>query len=155
MSENKIATLAQVLTSVQNTLVNQSKVTIYRFDIFKGAVDAEGKVTKVKSLGAAYLRDGLRTYTVNLKTFLNEKFYLLPNTKPERTADFVILTREASQNLGRKYFWNNVGEGHILEGANHGLMQLRWDLLPNDIFMTLHPINSTEVSDVARGSEAA
>lgn len=133
-------------------------VTVYRFDLFKGVKDANGKVSKVKSVGSSYIREGLKTYTVHLKTFLKDTFYLLPNTKPTITkADFVVLTRELAQNSGKKYFWNSVGEGRILDGVNHGLMQLSWDvLMADDIYMALHPINATELPEAQRlAAEAA
>jgi hypothetical protein len=137
---------------------NGPTVTVYRFDIFKGATDAEGKVAKIKSVGSAYIREGLKTYTVHLKALLKDTFYLLPNTKPTTTdAEFVILTREPAQNSGKKYFWNNVGEGRVLDGVNHGVMQLSWDvLMADDIYMTLHPINVSELPDAVKAaSEAA
>lgn len=133
-------------------------VTVYRFDIFKGAQNSDGKVVKIKSVGSAYIREGLKTYTVHLKAFLKDTFYLLPNSKPVHSdADFVILTREPAQNAGRKYFWNNVGEGRILDGANHGIMRLSWDvMMADDIYMTLHPINVSELPEALRvASEAA
>lgn len=139
-------------------VTTNSNVTVYRFDIFKGVKDAEGKVIKAKAVGSAYIREGLKTYTVHLKTFLKDTFYLLPNTRPDISdADFVILTREPAQNSGKKYFWNNVGEGRMLKDANHGIMQLSWDvLIANDLYMTLHPINATELPDAVRlASEAA
>jgi hypothetical protein len=134
------------------------KTTIYRYDLFKGAKDSSGTVTKIKSIGNAYIREGLKTYTVHLKTFLKDTFYLLQNTNPRHSnADYVILTRELAQHSGKKYFWSNVGEGRVLEGPNHGLMHLAWDVfLSDDIYMTLHPINVSEVPEAARlASEAA
>lgn len=130
---------------------NATKVTVYRFDIFKGFKNSSGKVTKIKSVGSAYIREGLMTYTVHLKALLKDTFYLLPNTKPNTDADFVILTREAAQKAGKKYFWNNVGDGRILTDENHGIMQLSWDvLMADDIYMTLHPINVSELPDAAK-----
>jgi hypothetical protein len=135
----------------QNAGREPAHVTVYRFDIFKGSKDSEGKITKIKSVGSAYIREGLKTYTVHLKTFLKDTFYLLPNTRPVSTvSDFVILTREAAQNSGKKYFWNNVGLGNILEGSNHGVMELLWDVLPEGIYMTLHPTNVSELPDAQR-----
>lgn len=142
MTNNNVTKLADVMESVRQRLNTQDKVTVYRFDIFKGKQDQDGKVVKIKSVGSAYLRDGLKTYTVNLKTLLGDKFYLLPNSKPEMGADFVILTREPAQNLGRKYFWNNVGDGRVLDGPNAGIMRLTWDIFAGDIYMNLHPRTS-------------
>ena len=136
----------------------ENTVTVYRFDLFKGVKDATGKITKIKSVGSAYIREGLKTYTVHLKTLLKDTFYLLPNTRTDLSgADFVILTREPAQNSGKKYFWNSVGEGKLLDGVNHGTMQLSWDvLMADDLYMTLHPMNVSELPDAVRlASEAA
>lgn len=134
-----------------------SFVTVYRFDLFKGVKDLEGKVKKIKTVGSAYIREGLKTYTVHLKTLLKDTFYLLPNSKQTMSnADFVILTREVAQNPGKKYFWNNVGEGRVLNGENEGIMELIWDILGPDLYMTLHPINVSEIPQAVRlASEAA
>src|SRR5687768_10220698 len=131
----KINQLRQIMTNITPKPKEVKPVASYRFDIFKGQMGTDEKIKKVRSVGSAYLKDGQRTYIVNLKTFLNEKFFLLPNSKPENKFDFVILTREPAQNISRKYFWNNVGEGIFLEGLNHGLMKLSWDVLANDLYM--------------------
>jgi hypothetical protein len=124
---------------------NQKKTTVYRFDVFKGILDENGKVIKTKSVGSAYVREGLSTYTVHLKTFLKDTFYLLQNTKSP-SPDFVILTREPAQNLNRKYFWNSVGEGIVLDGLNKGIMKLNWDVVGTDLYMTVEPISVTEIA---------
>ena len=72
----------------------------------------------MRSVGAAYLRDGIKTYEVTLKTFLKDEFFRLPNHKADLKADFVILTREPAQTLKRKYFWNSVGLGQIMDGIS-------------------------------------
>lgn len=123
---------------------NESKVTVYRFDVFKGEVDSSGKVKKIKSIGSAYVREGLSTYTLHLKTFLKDSFYLLQNTRSENP-DFVILTRESAQNLNRKYYWNNVGAGTVLDGVNAGIMRLKWDIFSDDLYMTVEPMKVTEI----------
>ena len=132
-------------------------VTVYKFDLFKGTKDPQGKILKIKSVGSAYIREGLRTYTVHLKALLKDSFYLLPNSRPTITdADFVILTREPSQTSGRKYFWNNVGEGRVLQGENHGLMELVWDIFSSDLYMTLEPLNVSSLpEEVKLAAEAA
>ena len=128
--------------------------TIYRYDLFKGSIGADGKVTKVRSVGSAYNREGQTTLTVTLKTFLEDKFFLLPNTKADNPANYVILTREIAHNIKRKYFWNSVGDGRILEGVNHGLMKLSWDVLSDDIYMSLHPMKGREAGQVDSDSAA-
>jgi hypothetical protein len=133
-------TLERAIQNAQARAENQAKV--YRFDIFKGVEDSEGKVQKIRSVGSAQLLEGAKTYTVYLKTLLKDVFFLLPEQKRMTRGDYVILTREPSQTAGRKYFWNNIGECYLLDGANAGLMRLSFDLFgAEDIYMSLHPIN--------------
>ena len=150
-----VAKLSEVLDSVRERLNSSEKAPVYRFEIFKGKRDSSGKVVKVKAVGAAYLREGLKTYTVHLKTFLQDKFYLLPNSKPDTKAEFVILTREPAQFLGKKYFWNNVGAGHLLDGINHGVLQLDWDVLAGDLYMNLHAVNVSETPEATHADVSA
>lgn len=154
VESSNVMNFSQVVENIRQKSENQQTINVYRFDIFKGKRDNDGKVTKVKPVGAAYLRDGMKTYTVILKTFLQDRFYLLPNTKAGADCDFVVLTRELAQNIGRKYFWNNVGSGKILAGANHGLMELAWDVLAGDLYMSLHPTNVTELPEASRADAA-
>lgn len=134
--------LAEKIEQPQTAQPTQEKQKAFRFDVFKGAVDANGKVHKLKSVGNGYLVEGCKTYSIYLKTFLDDVFYLLPEQKKMTKADYVILTREPSQNPNRKYFWNNVGEGVLLTGENAGLLQLSWDVLgAQDIYLNLYPRN--------------
>lgn len=145
MGPSKLANIGAIVNSVQMIANRTEPQNGYRFDIFKGTVGPDGKITRVRSVGSAYLRDGMKTYVVALKTFLEDRFYLLPNTKSENEAEFVILTREAAQHINRKYFWNSIGDGKILEGTNAGLLKLNWDVLSDDIYMSLHPIKISEI----------
>ncbi len=132
--------LASVIQNVQARAAIRGKM--YRFDIFKGVENADGKIQKVRSVGSAQIMEGSKTYTVYLKTLLKDVFYLLPEQKRMTRGDYVLLTREPSQTPGRKYFWNNVGECYVLGGENAGFMKLSFDLFgANDIFMNLHPMN--------------
>ena len=138
------------LVPVENVIKQESKnsntVTVYRFDIFKGVPDSEGKIQKIKSVGSAYLREGLRTYTVHLKTFLQDAFYLLQNTRNEGP-DFVLLSREPSKREGKKYHWNNCGEANVMPGVNMEIMKLEFDLFGEDIYMTLTPARVQELEN--------
>ena len=136
---------------MSNFLEPNDRPRWWRFDIFKGAKDNEGRVHRIKSVGSAYLVDGKKTYTIRLKTLLHDVFYLLPDEKKLTTADFVILTREPSRNPRRKYFWHNVGSGAILTGENSGFVQLSLDLFgSNDIYMNLYPKESTYETQVTK-----
>lgn len=135
----KVAELKSTIQKIE-AKTHAKPVQFIRFDVFKGAIAEDGTVSKVRSVGSAYVREGHQTYTIVLKTFLKDKFYLLPNTKSDFPADYVILTREPSFHAKRKFFWNSVGEGKLLEGQNHGIMKLSWDMLTGDIYMGLTPL---------------
>lgn len=144
--QNQLDQLRNAISAIDVNDLNRKPATSpsaqtgYRFEIFKGKTDEHGKVNKVRSIGSAFLREGQKTYVITLKTFLNERFYLLPNTKEGISADYMILTREPAQHIPRKFFWNSVGEARILDGLNHGIMQLAWDVLADHLYMSLHPI---------------
>jgi hypothetical protein len=154
--QNQVTPMIQIVRNIQSQFQDSPKPVVYRFDIFKGLVDDEGIVSKVKSVGSAYVREGMKTYALGLKTFLDDQFFLLKNSKPNQTdADYVILTREPARTPGKKYFWNNVGEGRVMDDCNHGLLKLSWDILGLDLYMNLNPINATSVMEVEKANEAA
>jgi hypothetical protein len=120
------------------------KKRYYGFDVFKATENSDGKISKLKSVGSAYLTEGCITYTVHLRTFLKDVFYVIPNKKPSLEVDYLILTREPSRNPSRKFFWNNVGKGTLTQGENAGFLHLSWDLLGvDDIYLNLYPKKNT------------
>ena len=123
------------------------KVKIYRFDVFKGKRNAEGKVEKVCSVGHSTLYEGSTTYSVYLKTLLKDLFYLLPEQDSSRPFDFVILTREPSSIPGKKYFWNRVGTAKLLDEQNAGIMVLDFDILFTgvEIYLNFHGATTKEI----------
>jgi hypothetical protein len=144
--ENMQTMIDRAMTKAKASAEKRAK--LYRFDIFKGVEVSTGKIQKIRSIGAAQLMEGARTYTVYLKPLLKDVFYMMPEEKKLTRGDYVILSREPSPNPPRKYYWNNIGEGHILGGHNAGLMRLDWDLFGGgDIYMSLHPMNRAESSD--------
>lgn len=140
--ENIKSIVNKVKERVQDS---ETQKKIYRFDVFKGKHDADGKVTKLKSIGSAFVYEGSNTYNLRLKTFLKDEFFLLPERKEGSEHDYVILTREPSLMSGRKYFWNNVGEANLLKNNNSGLMQLSWDVFgTQNIYMNLYPKDGSQ-----------
>lgn len=131
-------------SSINASPLTENKPKAFRFDVFKGVKDETGKVHKLKSVGSAHIIDGCKTYTIHIKTFLNDVFYLLPETKRPTEADYVLLTREPSQQVGRKYFWNSIGEGKLLQGDNSCFVNLLWDVWGvDDIYLNLYPKESS------------
>jgi hypothetical protein len=121
------------------------KVKVYRFDVFKGLVNKDGKVEKVCSVGHSTLYEGSTTYSIYLKTLLKDQFYLLPEQDVNRPFDFVILTREPSHMPGKKYFWNRVGTAKLLSDQNAGVMQLNFDLFNCvDLYLNFHGSTTKE-----------
>jgi hypothetical protein len=128
----------QVATKVPSA-PTAGKIKVYRFDVFKGAINGEGKVDKVCSVGHSTLFEGSTTYSVFLKTLLKDQFYLLPEQNVNRPHDFVILTREPSSLPGKKYFWNRVGTAKLLSDRNAGIMKLDFDLFCGvDLYLNFH-----------------
>lgn len=120
--------------------VTQKNDQYFRFQVLQGEVDSSGKVKKTKSVGMAYLKDGQNTFTLRLWTFVNEKFYLIPNRND--ASKYLVMTREPNKNLTakNKYFWNIVGNG-IADSAN-GTIKLDFDLLSKAIYVNIHPESS-------------
>jgi len=115
------------------------KTKVYRFDVFKGKLNDEGKIEKVSSVGHSTLFEGSTTYSVYLKTLLKDQFYLLPEQDVNRPFDFVILTREPSNLPGKKYFWNRVGTAKFLSEQNAGVMKLDFDLFSGvELYLNFH-----------------
>ena len=135
--------------NVQNQ--QNAKVKVYRFDVFKGKMNEEGKVEKVCSVGHSTLYEGSTTYSVYFKTLLKDLFYLLPEQDASRPYDFVILTREPSSIPGKKYFWNRVGVAKLLGDKNAGIMQLDFDLLFSgvDLYLNFHGATTKELDGQA------
>ncbi len=129
----------------QNSLQG-NKVKVYRFDVFRGRVTEDGKVEKVASVGHSTLYEGSTTYSLYLRMFLKDQFYLLPEQDVSRPFDFVILTREPSSLPGKKYFWNRVGTAKLLGEQNAGVMKLDFDLLACvDIYLNFHGATAKEL----------
>lgn len=123
-----------------------SKVKVFRFDVFKGFVNDQGKVEKMCSVGHSTLFEGSTTYTIYLKTLLKDQFFLLPEQDVNRPFDFVILTREPSNLPGKKYFWNRVGTARMLSDLNSGLMKLEFDLFGGvELFLSFHGATTKEL----------
>jgi hypothetical protein len=131
---------------VSQNQMQGNKVKVYRFDVFKGRIDDSGKIEKINSVGHSTLYEGSTTYTLYLRMFLKDQFYLLPEQEAGRPFDFVILTREPSSLPGKKYFWNRVGTAKLLGDQNSGIMKLDFDLLACvDLYLNFHGATTKEL----------
>lgn len=132
----------------QNQMQGQ-KTKVHRFDVFKGAINAEGKVEKVASVGHSTLYEGSTTYSLYLRMFLKDQFFLLPEQEAGRPFDFVILTREPSSLPGKKYFWNRVGTAKLLSDQNSGILRLEFDLLEVELYLNFHGATTKELESLS------
>ena len=128
----------------------------YRFEVFHGEKDTNGKVFKSKSVGMAYLRAGDQKYGLRLFTFVEDRFYLLPDQHDPST--YLILTsiRNQSVNAQRKYIWNVIGRGKA--DTKQGLIELHFDLFDRAIYVNIFPERSptgTKVPEPIFFDEAA
>jgi hypothetical protein len=114
----------------------------YRFQVFQGKQNADGKIEKSKTVGMAYLKEGQGTYTLRLWTFLTDRFYLLPNKND--SSRYFVMTREQNRNPSAKtkYFWNIVGNAHA--DSTKGCVQINFDLLDRPVFMSMFPESSAK-----------
>lgn len=124
-----------------NNQVNK-KEEYFRFKVFQGAKDLQGKLQNVKSVGMAYLKSGQNIFTLRLWTFSWERYYLLPHrSEPSK---YLVMTREPNKSpqAKNKYFWNIVGSGRV--DSIQGYVELEFDLLDKPIFVNIHPEPSPE-----------
>lgn len=113
------------------------KQEFYRFQLFVTSSLLEGRETR-KIVGASYLREGQKVYTLRLWMFPDLKFYLMPDQ--ENPAKMLILTREIkrNQNVGKgKYFWNLIGRGVV--DTPREVVRLDFDLIEKPIYMSIFP----------------
>lgn len=136
----KLATLEK-----QDQDAQQLDGQLHKFDVFRGANDSAGAIVKVRSVGSATLGENSSTIHLSLKTFLKDKFYLLPEHHRYSDADFAILTREDTRIPGRKFFWHRIGDAHHMKGLNAGLLEMQFDVFgPEKIYMDLRSIRPEE-----------
>lgn len=109
----------------------------FRFQVFQGDTDGNGRVRKTKSVGMAYLKEGQPTFTIRLWMFVSERFYMILNQND--ASKYLIMTREPNKNPAakNKYFWNVVGNGLI--DTTQGIVQINFDLLERPVFINIHP----------------
>jgi hypothetical protein len=134
MNDNK----PEIMKKAIEELLNMP--TVYRFDVFQGDKDQTGKVSKTKSIGMAYLKQGDRRYSLRLSTFVKDQFFLLPhNSDP---ALYCVLTsiQNPLKNTDRKHIWNVVGNGKA--NTQEGLIELQFDLFEKPIYVNIFPERS-------------
>jgi len=107
----------------------------FRFQVF-----VKGTEEKKHVVGMAYLKEGQNMYTVRLWTFLDLKFYLLPNK--DDSSKYLIMTREPNkaQSSKNKFHWNIIGNGKA--SSKDGYLEMNFDLFEKKVCMSLFPESS-------------
>jgi hypothetical protein len=124
----------------QKTTAQAQDNKYFRFQVFQGDKSENGKVTKTKSVGMSYLRDGQNIFTLRLWMFSGERYYVIPNKHD--SSKFYVMTREPNKNpqAKNKYFWNIVGNGKA--DSVLGVIEMNFDLLEKPIYMNIFPESS-------------
>ena len=122
---------------MENKNNNQTQPEFYRFQVFQGKRNSQGKLEKTKTVGMTYHKPGQENYTMRLWTFVTEKFYLLPNHK--QAGRYFVMTREANKKpeAKNKFYWNIVGSGRVDTSA--GVIELELDLFDKMLYMNIFP----------------
>ncbi len=130
----------KALKEILDTQMEKMKpIKFYRFQLF-----VEGN-EKNKTVGMAYLKEGQGIYTLRLWTFLDDKYFLLPNK--EDSSKYLLMTREPNKSgtSKNKYFWNIVGNAKVQSGKN--VIELNFDLLDKKIYMSIFPEETVSPND--------
>ena len=103
----------------------------YEFKVF--ITDEDGNR---KPVGVGILKEGQDMYHLKIWSFLQEKFFLIPNRKDAKK--FYIMTREPLKNQSerRKFNWNIVGNAIA---TDQDLIELNFDLFEKKIFLNIIP----------------
>ena len=119
-----------------NDTTNQVTKRFSRFLIKQGSV-INGKYEKNKTVGTGYLCEGHIVHTLRLWTFLDQKYYLVPDKTNGKL--FSIMTREPNKSpkSQNKYLWNVVGTGKLESQFGH--VRLDFHLLDKPLFMNIFP----------------
>lgn len=112
----------------------------FRFQVFQGSKESDGKVKKTKTVGMAYLKAGQSIMTLRLWMFSWDRYYILPHKTD--SGKYLIMTREPnkSPNAKNKYYWNIVGSGVV--NSAHGIIEAQLDLLDKVFYVSTHPETS-------------
>jgi hypothetical protein len=122
---------------MENNNQTPNQPEFYRFKVFQGNRNPQGKIERTKTVGMSYHASGQENYTLRLWTFTQERFYLLPDQK--KPGRYFVMTRELNKkpNPKSKYYWNIVGSGQV-DSAN-GVIEIELDLFSKTVFMNIFP----------------
>lgn len=146
---NELKTILEEVTKELNQGKVPTEKKVYKFDIFKGRVDENGKIQRVVSLGQARLMESSDTYTVYIKSLLRDVFFLRSiKFKREEKEKMTILTREKAFSQNGKDHWNYVGSCESLTGENSTLLKMNWDFFGvGDVYMNLMPFGFSVIQN--------
>ena len=122
----------KALKEILNEQAEKLKLAkFYRFQLFVQGTE------KKNTVGMAYLKEGQTIYTLRLWTFLEDKFFLLPNK--DDASKYLIMTREPNKSptSKNKYFWNIIGNAQA-NSANCEI-EMNFDLFGKTIYMNMFP----------------
>ncbi len=115
-----------------------------RFGVYLGEVTSSGEVIEGESVGIALLKQGSKKFRLKLFVFPGHQYFILPDEKDEST--YLVLSLEEYRNqIGEvRKSWSRIGEGRLVGS----FIQLRIQLLPENIFLCLYPDKSEPQEDM-------
>ena len=131
---------------MKNQNINEETTRYFRFQVYQGQIENDGKLQKTKSVGMAYLKEGQNILSLRLWMFSWDRYYILPHKNDP--SKYLVMTREPNKSpkARTKYFWNIVGHGTI--DSAQGAISLEFDLLNKPIYVNIHPEPSAHSHDL-------
>ena len=109
----------------------------YRFQVFTGRINNQGKVEKDKTVGYTYHESGLRDYFLRMWMWPENPFFL--SASKNDPSVYYIKTKIPNKraNDHNSFIWMTVGSGKVIPRL--GVIQLKFDLISYPIFMNIFP----------------
>lgn len=116
----------------------------FRFAIYRGRIETDGKFVKTRDAGHAFLNSGRHVYRVKLFALPSFRYFAVPSrSNPEEYKIVIPQEVRSKKDKSVKTFWNVVGEGQVL--SQQGILKLKFDLLSEPVYMNLFPVNGGNV----------
>jgi hypothetical protein len=109
----------------------------HRFRLYTGIKLKDGRVQNKRSAGRAYLCEGENKYSLQVFTHDSSRYSLVPHR--HRSDRYWILARERilAPHGNSEEIWHRIGVGYV--DARAGYVELKFDLFPKPIFMSIWP----------------
>lgn len=113
------------------------------FGVYLGEVKSSDEVIEGESVGIAFLKQGSKKFRLKLFVYPGNQYFVVPDEK-DNTKYTVLSLEEYQLSSGEvRTSWNRIGDG----GLHGSFIELRIQLLPQNIFLCLFPDKSQAMSE--------